>query len=114
LARNLASEYSLKVEDANAIFQKYLNRKAEILKELNEESIQQHDTMVFDEQTNLRITCNGITLTKEVCQGKTLRACDENVYNCSLKQASNTNKMRADDQAQEEYKQELIRTICDS
>lgn len=111
--RDMANEYELAVEDDTEIYNRYKNqRQNEILNQLNEASQRELDEIVFDENTDQTITCNYISVNSRDCLGKTLRQCNESVYECSLDVAKNGNKLTAEQQAEEEYKTELVNMIC--
>ena len=70
--------------------------------------------MIFDENKESTITCGYITVYSKDCLGKTLRQCNEAVYNCSLDFDKRNNEIIADTQAEEEYKEKIVNTICKS
>ena len=109
--RSLSYDEALAVEDDTEIYDQSKKAQQEINADLNSKSKQKWDSFVFDKEV-ASLNCGLIQETYESCKGKTLQDCNKNLYDCLLKLDYEKNAFNAKAQAEQKYKENLIKKIC--
>lgn len=103
--RDMASKYTLAVQDDTEIYQKH---KTTIYQEIFEELKSEIDNFTIPEEPGQRWSCNSIAITSDGCAGKKFRECSLPYYECKL----NSEKMKAERRAKEKYTTAMIEQVC--
>ena len=109
MIKSMAEAEELAVDNDTEIYNKYKTTKYEEIFASKKQEIDSYIIKIGDKGSCFNTAGTGGSIS-DTCVGKTFKDCNEDYYNCKISFAQRD----AENQAQEEYTNELIQTICGS
>ena len=109
MIKNMAEAEELAVDNDTEIYNKYKTTKYKEIFASKKQEIDSYIIKIGDQGSCFNTAGTGGSIS-DTCVGKTFKDCNEGYYNCKISFAQRD----AENQAQEEYTNELIQTICGS